>query len=70
MLPDFDEKQEVDYVIVWKLSRFGSNACDSLNSLNYLQERGVNLITLKENLDTSTQMGNWCVTLLSALSEM
>ena len=70
MLSDIDEKQEVDYVIVWKLSRFGRNACDSLNSLNYLQARGVNLITLKENLDTSTQMGKLVFTLLSALSEM
>lgn len=70
MLSDIDEKQEVNYVIVWKLSRFGRNACDSLNSLNYLQARGVNLITLKENLDTSTQMGKLVFTLLSALSEM
>lgn len=70
MLSDIDEKQEVDYVIVWKLSRFGRNACDSLNSLNYLQARGVNLITLKENLDTSTQIGKLVFTLLAALAEM
>ena len=70
MLSDIDEKQEVNYVIVWKLSRFGRNACDSLNSLNYLQARGVNLITLKENLDTSTQTGKLVFTLLAALAEM
>ena len=70
MLSDIDEKQEVNYVIVWKLSRFGRNACDSLNSLNYLQARGVNLITLKENLDTSTPMGKLVFTLLAALAEM
>ena len=70
MLSDIDEKQEVNYVIVWKLSRFGRNACDSLNSLNYLQARGVNLITLKDNLDTSTQTGKLVFTLLAALAEM
>lgn len=70
MLRDIKEKQEVDYVIVWKLSRFGRNACDSLNSLNILQDNGVNLVALTENVDTATPMGRLVFTLLAALAEM
>lgn len=33
MMEDVRTKKEVDYVIVWKLSRFGRNACDILQSL-------------------------------------
>lgn len=70
MLRDIKEKQEVDYVIVWKLSRFGRNACDSLNSLNILQDNRVNLVALTENVDTATPMGKLVFTLLAALAEM
>ena len=35
---------ETDYVLVFKLSRFGRNAKDILNSLTYIQRYGVNLI--------------------------
>lgn len=70
MLQDVEEKQEVDCVIVWKLSRFGRNACDSLNSLTALEKHGVSLIALKENLDTGNHMGKLVFTLLAALAEM
>ena len=70
MLQDVKEQQEVDCVIVWKLSRFGRNACDSLNSLTELEKQGVSLIALKENLDTGNPMGKLVFTLLAALAEM
>ena len=54
MMADIEEKQEVDYVIVWKLSRFGRNARESLNSLELLQKFHVDLIAKEENIDTST----------------
>ena len=41
MLQDVEEKQEVDYIITWKMSRFGRNACDSLISLQLLQKHNV-----------------------------
>ena len=48
MLNDVKEKREVDYVIVWKLSRFGRNAADVLNSLQLMQDFGVNLICVED----------------------
>ena len=35
---------EVQFVLVFKLSRFGRNAADVLNSLQRMQDFGVNLI--------------------------
>lgn len=70
MLKDIEEKHEVDYVIVWKLSRFGRNARESLNSLNFMQKHGVNLIAQQEGLNSSGAFGNFMFTILAALAEM
>ena len=70
MLKDVEEKQEVRYIIAWKLSRFGRNACDSLNSLDFLKKNNVDLITVKDGIDTSNQMGRLFFTIMSALAEM
>ena len=37
-------KDDVSFVLVFKLSRFGRNAADVLNSLQIMQDFGVNLI--------------------------
>ena len=45
MLADIkSSKDDVDYVLVFKLSRFGRNAADTLNSLQYMEDYGVNLL--------------------------
>ena len=42
MLSDIKSgKDDVDYVLVFKLSRFGRNAADTLNSLQYMEDYGV-----------------------------
>lgn len=39
MLQDIkSSKDDVDYVLVFKLSRFGRNAADTLNSLQYMED--------------------------------
>ena len=38
---------EVQFVLVFKLSRFGRNAADVLNSLQRMQDFGVNLICVE-----------------------
>ena len=38
---------EVQFVLVFKLSRFGHNAADVLNSLQRMQDFGVNLICVE-----------------------
>lgn len=59
-----------DYVLVFKLSRFGRNAKDILNSLNRIKMYGVNLICKEDGLDSSTAMGRMMITILGAVAEM
>lgn len=58
MLNDISEgKDNVQYVLVFKLSRFGRNAADVLNSLQLMQDYGVNLICVEDGIDSSKDSG-------------
>lgn len=61
---------QVDYVLVFKLSRFGRSSLDTLTSLKVLQENGTELVCVKDGIDTSSSMGKLILTLLSCISEM
>ena len=51
MLQDVAEDRDgVDFILGFKLSRFGRNAADVLNSLQYIQDFGVNLIVYGKSL--------------------
>ena len=63
-------KDEVRYVLVFKLSRFARNAADTLKNLQLMQDCGVDLICIKEGLDSSTATGKLMVTIMSAVAEM
>lgn len=60
----------VRYVLVFKLSRFARNAADTLKNLQLMQDHGVDLICIKEGLDSSTAVGKLMVTVMSAVAEM
>ena len=53
MLADIADGLQIDYILVYKLSRFGRNAADILNSLEFIQSYGVNLISIEEGIDSS-----------------
>ena len=56
MLQDIaDGRDEIDYILVFKLSRFGRNAADVLNSLQQIQDFGVNLICVEDGIDCTGQ---------------
>lgn len=59
-----------DFVVVYKLSRFGRKAKDVLNSLSLLQKHGCNLISKEEGLDSSIATGRMMITILGAVAEM
>jgi site-specific DNA recombinase len=61
---------EVSFVLVFKLSRFGRNAADVLNSLQTLQDYGVNLICVEDGIDSSKDSGKLTITVLSAVAEI
>ena len=57
MLDDIQSgKVHTDYVLVFKLSRFGRNARDVLNSLEFIMKYGVHLMCVEDGLDSSGYM--------------
>lgn len=70
MLSDIESGINVDYVLVYKLSRFGRNAADILNSLALLQTYDVNLICIEEGIDSSQTSGKLLISVLSAVAEI
>ena len=60
-------KDEVSYVLVFKLSRFGRNAADVLATLQVMQDFGVNLICVEYGIDSSKDAGKLMISVLSAV---
>ena len=63
-------KDNVEYVLVFKLSRFGRNAADVLSSLQLMQDYGVNLICVEDGIDSSKDSGKLMISVLSAVAEI
>ena len=63
-------KDNVSFVMVFKLSRFGRNAADVLSSLQVMQDFGVNLICVEDGIDSSKDAGKLMISVLSAVAEI
>ncbi len=63
-------KDNISYVLVFKLSRFGRNAADVLTSLQRMQDYGVNLICVEDGIDSSKDSGKLMISVLSAVAEI
>lgn len=71
MLNDIEDgKDEVSFVLVFKLSRFGRNAADVRSSLQLMQDYGVNQICVENNIDSSKEAGKLLVLIIAAVAEM
>ena len=71
MLEDIEtNKDGISYVLVFKLSRFGRNAADVLNTLQFMQDYGVNLICVEDGIDSSKDAGKLMISVLSAVAEI
>lgn len=71
MLEDISsEKDNISFVLVFKLSRFGRNAADILKSLQLLEDYEVDLICVEDAIDSSTPGGKLTLTILSAVAEI
>lgn len=71
--PELDKVRMIaragDIIIVESLSRLGRSTKDLLNLLDEFEKKHIQLISLKENIDTSTATGRLLTTVLSALSQ-
>lgn len=63
-------KDNVDYVIVFKLSRFGRNAADVLYYLQRMQDYGTELNCVEDGIDSSKEAGKLMISVLSAVAEI
>ena len=64
------QKDKVSYVLVFKLSRFGRNSADILRSIQELKDYDVDLVSVKEAIDSSTKGGKLMLSILSGVAEM
>lgn len=58
-----------DVVVVADLSRLGRSTKDLIELTELFHSRGVNLVSLKESIDTNTPTGKLLFTLMSALAQ-
>ena len=59
-----------DSVIVESISRFARNTKDLLDLVEKLNAKGVEFISLKENIDTTTPTGKFMLTVFGAVAEL
>lgn len=62
--------REGDTIVISDFSRLARSTRDMLNLVDELKTRGVELISLKENIDTSTPQGKFMLTVFAALAEL
>lgn len=65
-----DKTDDVDYVLVFKLSRFGRNTADVLNNLQIMQDYGVNLLSVEEGIDSAGAAGKLMISVIAAVAEI
>ncbi|MCB9743921.1 MAG: recombinase family protein [Alphaproteobacteria bacterium] len=60
----------LDVVAVWRFDRFARDARHLLTALDEFRVLGVDFLSLREQVDTSTPMGKAMFTIISAVSEL
>ena len=60
----------VKFVLVYKLSRFGRNAGEILMSLRQMQKHGVELRTVDEGIDSGGPYGKFMISIMAAVAEV
>lgn len=60
---------EGDTIVIESLSRLGRSTKDLIDLTELFQSKGVNLVSLKESIDTNTSTGKLLFTLMSAIAQ-
>ncbi|CAM3724803.1 recombinase family protein [Alicyclobacillus pomorum] len=71
--PQLDEMlkylRKGDTVVVWKLDRIGRSTKHLIDLINEFGEKGINFVSLKDGIDTSTATGKLVFTIFAGLAE-
>jgi len=62
--------QHGDTVVVESISRFARNTKDLLGLVEKLTNKGVEFVSLKEHIDTTTPTGRFTLTIFAAVAEL
>ena len=61
--------REGDNIYIWDFSRLARSTKDLLQLVELMQEKKINLISIKENIDTSSPTGKLMLTMIGAINE-
>ena len=65
-----DFLREGDVVVIESINRLAFNIKDLLSIVEKIKEKGVRFISIKENIDTRTDTGKFCLDLFESLTEL
>ena len=65
-----DYIREGDVVVVESISRLARSTRDLLGIVDILREKGADLVSLKESIDTKTPQGRFVLSIFASLSEL
>ena len=61
--------REGDVIVIWKLDRLARSLKDLVELVNQIQERGAALLSLNDQIDTTTPQGKFTFHVFAALAE-
>ena len=70
MLSDIAKNRDIDYVVVYNMSRFARNAANALTTLQKLKSYNVSLYVIKEGIDSTTKMGETMFSFASIFADL
>lgn len=70
LLMDEARKRKFDTVLVWRFDRFARNSQHLINVFKEFKSLGIDFISYRENIDTSTPMGEAMFTVISAMAQL
>ncbi len=61
---------KITHIVIWKLDRLSRSLTDSLLLIDELDRAGIGVISVTENIDTSTTIGKIVISVLSGFSQI
>jgi site-specific DNA recombinase len=66
---EYIEKNDVDFVITYSITRYGRSTQDLLYHINYLEDKDVKFVSIKEQVDVSTKTGRLLLGMLALIAD-